>query len=87
MDTKVTLSFDVNVIEKAKDFAANNGVSLSRLTEYLYDKITANPKQYKSLEDIPIADFVHQLVKEEAAVYNAKSSSKKLKQDYYESKK
>lgn len=48
MDTKITLSFDQKIIEKAKDFAATQGMSLSRLTEFLYEKITSTPKSYAS---------------------------------------
>ena len=36
MDAKVTLHFDKDAIEKAKEFAAANNISLSRLTELLY---------------------------------------------------
>lgn len=87
MDTKITLSFDQNVIEKAKDFAASQGMSLSRLTEFLFEKITSAPKSYATLEDIPIADFIFQ-VAEEQAVYKTKAkSSKSLKDEFYESRK
>jgi hypothetical protein len=82
-DVKVTLSFDEEVVGRAKAFAASQGISLSRLTEFLYDKITSSPKAYKSLEDIPLADFINQLA-EEKPVYG---SSKNLKKEYYESKK
>jgi uncharacterized protein YggE len=33
MDAKITLSFDENIIDKAKDYAESKGISLSRLTE------------------------------------------------------
>ena len=33
MDAKVTLSFDAQIIEKAKTYAQSQGLSLSRLTE------------------------------------------------------
>ena len=57
MDTKVTLHFDREVIEQAKVFAANNNISLSRLTEFLYRQITTG--NYQTLEEFPIADWVH----------------------------
>ncbi len=41
MDTKLTLHFDREVIEKAKKYAASQQMSLSRLTEYLYRQITS----------------------------------------------
>ena len=33
MNAKITLSFDEKIIEKAKEFAAQQNISLSRLTE------------------------------------------------------
>jgi hypothetical protein len=59
MDSKITLSFDKNVIEKAKKYASDNNISLSRLTEFLLTKVTS--KSYKSLEDFPISDWVKHL--------------------------
>jgi hypothetical protein len=41
MDAKITLSFDKNVIEKAKAYAEENNISLSRLTEFLLSKVTS----------------------------------------------
>jgi len=38
MDTKVTLQFDKEIIEKAKIFASDNNISLSQLTEFLINK-------------------------------------------------
>lgn len=87
MDTKITLSFDQNIIEKAKDFAASQGMSLSRLTEFLYEKITSAPKSYASLEDIPIADFISMVAEEQATYKSTAKSSKSLKKEYYESRK
>jgi hypothetical protein len=87
MDTKITLSFDQNVIEKAKEFAASQGISLSRLTEFLYEKITTAPKAYASLEDIPIADFISMVAEEEVTYKSIAKSSKSLKKEYYESRK
>jgi Family of unknown function (DUF6364) len=85
MDVKLTLSFEEKVVEKAKQYAASQGMSLSRLTEYLFEKITANPTYYNSLEDIPIANFVNMLA-EEQATYQV-SKPKKQKAEYYESRK
>ncbi len=64
MDTKITLHFDKTVIENAKRFAAENNISLSRLTEFLYRQITSG--NYKSLEDFPIADWIHQIAEGDA---------------------
>jgi antitoxin component of RelBE/YafQ-DinJ toxin-antitoxin module len=85
MDSKITLKFDEEVIEKAKKFAQKHNTSLSRLTEMLLQKVTS--KQYASLEDIPVASWVNELA-EGAAEYKVKSRSRrKLKDEFYESKK
>ena len=64
MDAKVTLHFDKDTIEKAKEFAAANNISLSRLTEFLYKKIATG--NYQSLEEFPISDWVNQVAEGEA---------------------
>lgn len=84
MDTKVTLSFNEEIIRKAKVYAADNNISLSRLIEFLLTKVTT--KEYQSLEDYPITDWVNQLAEGEA-VYQTKSNRKTVKNEYFESKK
>jgi hypothetical protein len=84
MDSKVTLSFNEEVIRKAKKYAAENNISLSRLIEYLLTKITT--KEYQSLEDLPIADWVNE-VAEGQAIYNLQRNRKSSKKEYFESKK
>ncbi len=85
MDAKVTLSFDATVIRKAKNYAENNNISLSRLTEFLLRKVTGDP--YKSLEDLPISDWVT-MVSEGAVEYQTKAKKNKdLKAEYFKSKK
>jgi hypothetical protein len=73
MDTKLTLHFDSDIIEKAKAFAEANNISLSRLTEFLYRKITSGG--YNNLEDFPISDWVFQ-VSEGEAEYKRRSRKK-----------
>ena len=53
----ITLSFDKQIIEKAKRYAETQNISLYRLMEHLLDKITSN--HYKSLEDFPVVDWVN----------------------------
>lgn len=86
MDIKITLSFDEAVIDKAKRFAEKNNISLSRLTEFLYEKITSG--NYSSLEDFQIADWVS-IVSEGPATYTTakKKKGKSLKKEYFESRK
>ena len=85
MDAKITLSFSEEVIEKAKKFADKQNISLSRLTEFLYSKLTSG--HYASLEDLPISSWVNE-VSEGEAVYKTKTTSRKnLKSQYYKSRK
>ena len=75
MDTKVTLHFDKDVIESAKQFAAENNISLSRLTEFLYKKITS--ETYRNLEEFPISDWVNQVAEGEATYKHRNRKSTK----------
>jgi len=84
MDAKVTLSFDEAVINEAKKFAEENNVSLSRLTEFVYRKMTS--KHYKSLEDLPIADWVSMVSEGQAEYLTKAKSRKKLKEEYFKSR-
>jgi hypothetical protein len=84
MDAKITLSFDADVIASAKAFAEKNNMSLSRLTEYLYRQMTA--RQYPSLEDLEISQWVMQ-VAEGQAEYKTSKSKKVSKKEFYESHK
>lgn len=79
METKLTLHFDQEVIEKAKKFAADNNISLSRLTEYLYRQITSG--NYKTIEEFPVSEWVNQVAEGEA-VYKRRSR-KELKDEYF----
>ncbi len=85
MDAKITLSFNGAIANKAKRYAEKNNVSLSRLVEFLLDKVTSSG--YNSFEEFPISDWVSQ-VAEGAATYQTKARSRKsLKKEFYSSKK
>ncbi len=86
MDNKITLSFNEDIIAKAKKYADNNNISLSRLIEFLLKKVTSN--NYKSLEDFPISDWVNQVAEGEA-VYQTKTkrTRKVAKAEFFNSKK
>lgn len=84
MDNKITLSFDNDVIHRAKKYAADNNISLSRLIEFLLNKVTSS--DYRSLEDLPIASWVHEVAEGET-VYQTKRSRQASKKDFYGSKK
>jgi hypothetical protein len=83
MDTKLTLHFDRDVIEKAKAFAESKGISLSRLTEYLYRQITS--ENYISLEEFPISEWVKKVAEGEA-VYKRRER-KSSKDEFFNSRK
>ena len=85
MDAKITLSFDRDIIEKAKSFADSQNISLSRLTEFLYKQITSGT--YKSLEDLPVSDWVLQVAEGQAAYKTRHRSRKSMKKDFFESRK
>jgi len=85
MDAKITLSFDESVIKKAKNYAENNNISLSRLTEFLLRKVTSN--SYQSLEDLPISDWVSMVAEGEVEYQTKPKKNKELKAEYFKSRK
>lgn len=86
MDNKITLSFDENIISKAKKYAERNNISLSRLIEFLLKKVTSN--NYNSLEDFAISDWVSQVAEGEATYETrTKRSRKAAKAEFFNSKK
>ena len=86
MDAKITLSFDESIIKKAKKYAEQNNISLSRLVEFLLEKVV-HPG-YHSLEDYPIADWVSQVAEGKAIYQPSKRRSRKAtKSEYFSSKK
>lgn len=85
MDVKITLSFNEDVVTKAKRFADDNDISLSRLTEFLYSKMTSG--HYKQLEDLPVADWVSQVAEGEVQYQRKVRPRKYLKAEFYKSRK
>jgi len=83
MDSKISLSFDREVIDQAKRFADKNDMSLSRLTEFLYSRITSGT--YKSLQELPILDWVSMVAEGEAEYLINSKSRKSRKEDYLKS--
>jgi hypothetical protein len=84
MDTKITLSFDKSIIQKAKKFADDNNISLSRLTEFLLGKVVNS--SYKSIDQLPVSDWVAK-VSEGAVTYTRTSRSRKaMKKEFYSKK-
>lgn len=85
MDAKITLSFDKQVIEKAKRYAESQNMSLSRLMELILDKITTN--HYPSLEDLPVSDWVSMVAEGPAEYITRPKKRSKLKDEYMNRKK
>jgi hypothetical protein len=81
MDAKITLSFDETAISKAKKYAEENNISLSRLTEFLYNKVTSG--HHTALEDYPIADWVNMLSEGEVEYQRQPKGRKKLSAEYF----
>ena len=81
MDVKLTLSFNEEVIIKAKKFAADRNISLSRLTELLLTKAVTS-KTY-SFDDYPVADWVNMIAEPTVEYQRKKTTSKNLKKEYY----
>lgn len=85
MDAKITLSFDKEVIVKAKKFAEAQNISLSRMMEFLLRQITSG--NYSNLEDLPVSEWVNQLAEGEAHYRTRPASRKALRNEFLNSKK
>ncbi len=85
MDAKITLSFDQAVIKKAKEYAGQHNISLSRLTEFLLRQITSG--EYKNLEELPISDWVAQVAEGDVQYRTKARSRKSMKDEFYKSRK
>lgn len=85
MDAKITLSFDKEVIAKAKKFAETQNISLSRIMEFLLREITSG--NYKYLEEFPVSDWVNQLAEGKAVYVTRPKSRKSLKNEFLNSRK
>ena len=85
MDAKITLSFDKEVIGKAKKFAESQNISLSRMMEFLLRQITSG--NYTNLENLPVSEWVNQLAEGEAHYITRPVSRKALKNEFLDSRK
>ena len=57
MNTKLTLSLDKEVIEKAKHHAKKNGQSVSEMVENYFKLVTSNDQNRKSMENKSIIEI------------------------------
>jgi hypothetical protein len=85
MDAKITLSFDKEVISRAKKFAETQNISLSRMMEFLLRQVTSG--NYSNLEDFPISDWVNQIAEGEAHYTSRPKSRKAMKNEFLSSRK
>lgn len=61
MDTKLTLNVDKAVIERAKEYAKSQKISLSRLIESYLDSLTS--KKSKDVEITPLVKSLSGVIK------------------------
>ena len=80
MDAKITLSFDKEVIEKAKKYAESQNISLSRLTEFLLRRIISG--NFRTLEDIPVSGWVMQLSEGKIEYLLKRRSRKSMRNEF-----
>ncbi len=85
MDTKLTLSLDEAIINKAKKYAEQNNISLSRMIEHLLTKVVEKP--YQSLEDFPISDWVSMVAQGDAIYQTKKMKKASVDDEFFASKK
>jgi hypothetical protein len=87
MDSKLTLSFNEEVVKKAKNYAASHNISLSRLVEHLLIQVTDKP--YQLLEDFPVSDWVSMVAEGdvEYIINPPRQDRKEMKREFFESKK
>ncbi len=83
MDSKITLSFNKEVIDNAKAYAKAHNISLSRLTEFIFQRITS--EDYENLHDFPVSDWVNQVA--EGKVEYRKRGRKSMKDEFMKSRK
>jgi hypothetical protein len=62
METKLTLRLDKKVIERAKDYAQNHKISLSKMVESYLDSLTTK-KNSNDIEITPLVESLSGVVK------------------------
>lgn len=80
MDAKLTLKLDQEIIEKAKNYASEKKISLSRLIENYFNSLTSD----QSNNDLQISPFVKSL--SSGVKIPADYDYKKDRADYLEQK-
>ena len=75
MKTKLTLTVEKEIVEKAKLKAASRGISLSRMFEEIFDR--ENQKLEKTPEQLAAARFLKR-IKKETPIKSLEKSDKEL---------
>lgn len=83
MDAKLTLLLNDDVIKKAKKFAEGKGLSLSRFTELLYERMTNS--NYRNIEEFPISDWVMEVAEGKVEYRKTPVSNKELRAEWHKS--
>lgn len=86
MDVKITLSFESEVIERAKALCDELGISLSRFTEIVYLKALEHGNPY-NIEELPVSDWVSAVAEDQATYITKKKNRSQLKNEFFESRK
>jgi hypothetical protein len=86
MDAKITLSFNGDVISRAKVLCDELGISLSRFTEIIYIKALEHGTTL-NIEDLPVSNWVLQLAEEQATYVTKRKNRKQLKNEFFKSHK
>jgi hypothetical protein len=82
MEAQLTLHLNEHTLYAAEQLAQRQGMTLDKLTETLLEKAAAS--QYKSLDDLPIADWVQALGEGEPEYHPL--TRQQLKDEYFQSK-
>lgn len=85
MDAKITLSFKADVIEKAKIYADNQGISLSRLVENLLDRLVRADAEH--FDQFPISDWVMAAADGPVEYHSKIKTTKELRSESREARK
>jgi hypothetical protein len=83
MKTKLTLTVEKEIVEKAKQIAASRGISLSRMFEEVFAK--ENPDLEKTSEQLAAARFLERL-KGETPIKALDKSDKELIREHRDKK-
>ncbi len=62
MDAKLTLKLNQKIIEKAKEYASDKKMSLSRIVESYFQTLTADPKD-RDIEITPLVKSLSGVIK------------------------